>query len=229
LKIVLKKIPKNPIIIEGFPGFGLVGTIATEFLLDHLKAELIGEFHYKELAPIVAIHKGAIVNPMAIWHVPKKNIVLLHTILNVKGYEWEIADGIIDIAKKMKARQIIGLEGVATDDTSAEPKAYFFGDKKLESCGASPIKESIVMGVSSALMLRHPKTSCIFASVHSQLPDSKAAAKLIEVIDKYLGLNIDYSPLLKQAEMFEDKLKTIIQQSNKTVKEADKKSMSYLG
>lgn len=229
MKIVLKKIPKNPIIIEGFPGFGLVGTIATEFLLDHLKAELIGEFHYRELAPIVAIHKGAIVNPMAVWYVPKKNIVLLHTILNVKGFEWEIADGIIDIARKMKAKQIIGLEGVATDDQTAEPKAYYYGDKKFESCGALPVKESIVMGVSSALMLRHPKVSCLFASVHSQLPDSKAAAKIIEVMDKYLGLEVDYNPLLKQAEMFEDKLKTIMQQSNKTIKDADKKSMSYLG
>jgi hypothetical protein len=35
--------------------------------------------------------------------------------------------------------------------------------------------------------------------------------------------------LLKQAEEFEDKIKTIIQQSNKTIKEADKKTMSYLG
>ncbi|MBN1793252.1 proteasome assembly chaperone family protein [Candidatus Woesearchaeota archaeon] len=229
MKIILKKIPQNPIIIEGFPGFGLVGTITTEFLLDHLKAEKIGEFQYNELAPIAAIHKGSLVNPMAIWYVPKKNLVLLHTILNVKGFEWEIADNIIDMAKKMKAKQIIGLEGVATDDPSAEAKAYYYGDKKIEESGAHPVKESIIMGVSSALMLRSPKTSCIFASTHSQLPDSKAAAKIIEILDKYLSLEVDYNPLLKQAEDFENKLKNIIQQSNKTVKEADKKTMSYLG
>jgi uncharacterized protein len=229
LEIVLHKIPKNPIIIEGFPGFGLVGTIATEFLLDHLKAELIGEFHYKELAPIVAIHKGDVVKPMAVWYVPKKNIVLLHTILNVKGYEWEIADGIMGMARKMNARQILGLEGVATDDPSEDVKAYYHGDKKLEEAGALPVKESIIMGVSSALMLRHPKTSCLFASVHSQLPDSKAAAKLIQILDKYLGLDVDPEPLLKQAQEFEAKIKTIIQQSNKTLKESDKKTMSYLG
>ncbi|MBN2141796.1 proteasome assembly chaperone family protein [Candidatus Woesearchaeota archaeon] len=229
MKIVLKKTPQNPIIIEGFPGFGLVGTITTEFLLDHLKAEMIGEFHYQELAPIAAVHKGALVNPMAIWYVPQRNIVLLHTILNVKGFEWEIANAISEMAKKMKAKQIIGLEGVATDDLSGEAKAYYYGDKKLEACGASPVKESIIMGVSSALMLRNPKTSCIFASTHSQLPDSKAAAKLIEILDKYLDLNVDYKPLLKQAEEFENKLKTIMQQSQKTVREADKKTMSYLG
>lgn len=229
MKIILKKIPKNPIIIEGFPSFGLVGTITTEFLLDHLKAELIGEFEYDELGPIAAIHKGKLVNPMAVWYVPGKNIVILHTILNVKGFEWNIAEEILKLAQKMKAREILGLEGVATDDATGDIKVYYYGDKKLEKTGALPVKESIIMGVSASLMLRNKNTNCLFAAAHSQLPDSKAAAKMIEVLDKYLGLKVDYNPLLKQAEEFENKLRTIIQQSNKTLKEADKKTMSYLG
>jgi uncharacterized protein len=229
LKIILKKVPKNPIIIEGFPSFGLVGTITTEFLLEHLKAELIGEFEYDEIGPIVAIHKSKLVNPMAVWYVPGKNIVILHTILNVKGYEWEIAKEILKMADKMKAREILGIEGVATDDASGDIKVYYHGDKKLEAIGALPVKESIIMGVSASLMLRNKKTNCLFAAAHSQLPDSKAAAKIIEILDKYLGLKVDYNPLLKQAEEFESKLKTIIQQSSKTMKEADKKAMSYLG
>lgn len=229
MKIVLKKTPKNPIIIEGFPSFGLVGTITTEFLLEHLKAELIGEFEYNELSPIAAIHKGKLINPMAVWYVPSKNIVILHTILNVKGYEWELANEIMNMAKKMNAKEIISLEGVATDDTSDEIKVYYYGNKKLEECSALPVKESIIMGVSASLMLRYKKLTCLFAAAHTQLPDSKAAAKLIEILDKYLGLKVDYHPLLKQAEEFESKIKTILQQSNKTLKDADKKSMSYLG
>jgi uncharacterized protein len=222
-------VPKNPIIIEGFPGFGLVGTIATEFLLDHLKAELIGEFIYDELSPIAAIHNYKLVNPMAVWYVPKKNIVILHTILNVKGFEWEIANQILDLAKKMDAKEIIGLEGVATDQPTEDVKIYFYGNPKMKDYGATPIKESIIMGVSSALMVRNKKMNCLFASAHSQMPDSKAAAKIIEILDKYLRLDVDYNPLLKQAELFELKLKNIMQQSSKTIKESDQKTMSYLG
>ncbi len=229
MEIVLKKMPKNPIIIEGFPSFGLVGTITTEFLLEHLKAKKIGEFRYKELSPVAAIHKGKLINPMAVWHVPSKNIVILHTILNVKGYEWEIAEQVIEMAKKMDAKEVISLEGVATDDASDDIKVFYDGNKKFEECGAKPINESIIMGVSAALMLRYDKLNCLFAGAHTQLPDSKAAAKLIEVLDKYLDLDVDYHPLLKQAENFESKIKNILQQSNKTMKEADKKTMSYLG
>ena len=36
-------------------------------------------------------------------------------------------------------------------------------------------------------------------------------------------------PLFDEFLNFEDKIKNIIQQSNKTIKEADKKTMSYLG
>ena len=38
----LEKRPAGPKIIVGFPGFGLVGTIATKFLLEHLDTDHIG-------------------------------------------------------------------------------------------------------------------------------------------------------------------------------------------
>ena len=45
------------------------------------------------------------------------------------------------------------------------------------------------MGVSGALLLKaEVPLSCFFAETHSSLPDSRAAAKIIEVLDKYLYL-----------------------------------------
>ena len=43
MEIKISKNIKNPIIISGFPGFGLVGSIATEFLIEHLKTEKDGD------------------------------------------------------------------------------------------------------------------------------------------------------------------------------------------
>lgn len=229
MKIDMKKLPKSPLMIQGFPGFGLIGTIATEFLIDHLKAELIGEFIYDELPATVAIHRSKIVKPMAVYYDKTHNIVILHTILNTKGHEWAIADAIIDLSKKLKASEIISIEGVASIVNEQETKLYSYGSEKLKKLGIEPVKESIIMGVSAAIMLRTPNITCIFADTHSTLPDSKAAAKVIEALDKYLGLKVDYLPLIKQAEEFEDKLKTIMQQSSKTSQEIDKKTMSYLG
>ena len=55
MQIKLTKKPKNCILIEGFPGFGLVGTIAGEFLLEHLQTEQIGKIIFDEMPIMVAI------------------------------------------------------------------------------------------------------------------------------------------------------------------------------
>ena len=71
--------------------------------------------------------------------------------------------------------------------------------------------------------------SCIFVETHSNLPDSKAAAKVVEYLDKYLGLKVDYKPLLKTAEQFEAQLKELITHTQQAVKEQEKRKMSYVG
>jgi len=71
--------------------------------------------------------------------------------------------------------------------------------------------------------------SCIFVETHSSLPDSKAAAKVIEVMDKYLGLKVNFKPLLDQAEKFEEKIKGLMEQSATVQDEEKKKKLSYVG
>ena len=96
--------------------------------------------------------------------------------------------------------------------------------------GLQSLKESIIVGVSAALMLRRKKPlTCFFAETRSEMPDSKAASNIIKALDDYLGLKVDYKPLLKQAQEFEEKFRTILKQSSLTAKERDKKQMSYLG
>jgi len=235
MDIKLTKKPKKSTIIEGFPGFGLIGTIATEFLIEHLKAEKIGAFEYDELPATVAIHKGKLVDPMGIYYDKKYNLIILHTILNSVGLEWKLAQSISKMAKDLEAKEIVSLEGVSSPSVTESEKVFFFTSnekkaKNLEKMKLVPLKESIIVGVSGALMLRSKlPLTCFFAETKSQMPDSKAAANIIKALDDYLGLKVDYKPLLKQAQEFEEKFKTILKQSSMTTKERDKKQMSYFG
>jgi uncharacterized protein len=103
--------------------------------------------------------------------------------------------------------------------------------KELEKAGIGLLKEGIIIGVTGAILLRVEKTpvSCLFAETHSNIPDSKAAANLIQALDKYMGMDIDYKPLLEQAQKFEEKLKNIMQKSQEAQDISDKKKLSYLG
>jgi len=229
MEIILTKKPQKPVIIQGFPGFGLIGTIATEFLIEHLKAELIGEFVYDELPPTAAIHKSELIKPMAVYYAEKHNLVILHTILNVSGAEWLIGNKIIEMATDLDAKEVICIEGVASPPDAKNAKIFSFGNKRLAELGAEPLKESIIMGVTGAILLRFKEASCIFAETHSQLPDSMAAAQVIKILDKYLSLTVDYAPLVEQAKEFEQKIKGIVQKANKTAEDKKNLEMSYLG
>ena len=229
MKIQLTEKPEGVTIIEGFPGYGLVGTIVTEYLIDHLKPKMIGQFVYDELPATIAIHDGQLVNPMAIYYSKEFDLVILHTILNTAGHEWRIADLIVEMANDLKAKQIVSIEGVASQVPEDKTKLFYFGSEQLAKCGAEPIRESIIVGVTASVLLRYSNTSCIFAETNSQLPDSKASAKVIELLDCYLKLNVDPKPLLKQAETFEKKLKTMMRESKKIEKESEEKKMSYVG
>ena len=43
MEVILRSRPKRPTVIQGFPGIGMVGAIAAEFLVQHLKTKMIGK------------------------------------------------------------------------------------------------------------------------------------------------------------------------------------------
>ncbi len=216
LEVKLKKKPKNPTVIEGFPGFGLVGTIASEFLISHLQCENIGSYFFEDLPATIAIHGGKLIDPITISYNKKFNIVIVHSISGAAGIEWKAADVVLDICKQLNAKQLISLEGVGSAGEAEEvhnPKAFYYTNKPelgkmLGKLGVDKLEEGIIMGVTSAILLKTEiPTISLFAETESNLPDSKAAAKVIEVLDKMLGLHVDYKPLIKQAEKQEQQKK----------------------
>ncbi len=236
MQIKLSKKPKNCRLIEGFPGFGLVGTIANEFLLEHLKFEQIGKIIFDEMPATIAIHEGKVVEPLGIFYNKKYNIVLLHAITASSGIEWKLSEIVTDLIKQLNVKEVICLEGVGSSEESTTSRVFFYSNNeknrnKFRKIKVEPLKEGIIIGVTGAVLLRAEKVpiSCVFAETHTNLPDSKAAAKIIEVLDKYLGLKIDYKPLLVQAEKFENKLRGLLTEGQKAQQISEKKKLSYVG
>ncbi|MBT3450502.1 proteasome assembly chaperone family protein [archaeon] len=235
MKLILKKKPKKVKIIEGFPGFGLIGTIATEFLMDHLEIEKIGLVEMDEIPAMVAIHQNELVEPISIHYNKKYNLVLVHAINIGKGQEWKLAEIIQELATKLEAKEIISLEGVGSPNPG-ESRVFYYTTKKNSSIKklekvAEPLKEGIIVGVTGALMSKDVKIPLmsLFAEAKSNLPDSNAAAEIIKALDAYTGLKIDPKPLFKQAKMFEEKLKGIVSKTKDAEEVQEHKHLSYVG
>lgn len=241
MNINLREKPTNPVIIAGFLGVGLIGPISTEYLIHHLEAKLIGHISADNVAPVAAVHAGKLVRPLEVYYVKKKNLVILHAFLDVRGLEWDMASAILQVAKTLKAKELIMLEGIfnQAQEGVKPPQTintfYFSLDQKksklLEKGKGTALKEGILMGISAALLLRDDTfpTTVILAETHSKLPDHRGAAKIIEVLDNYLGLQVDYQPLEKIAAATEEKLKSVLSKMRDTAKATEEKEVNYVG
>lgn len=235
MKLILTKKPKGVTIIDGFPGMGLIGTIATEFLIEHLETEQIGSIEVEESPAMVAVHEGQVIEPVSIHYNKQYNIVLIHAISIGKGLGWQLADKIREVAKELQAKEILSLEGVGSPEMTQNSSIFYYSTNKKKTKQldliAKPLREGIIVGATGALMAKEKVTpiTALFAETHSNLPDSKAAASIIKAVDAYLGLKVDPKPLLKQAEEFEKKLKGIMESAKHTDNLAKKKSLSYVG
>ena len=200
MKYKLTKRPKSPRIIIGFPSIGLVSTIATKFLLDHLETEQIGYLESEKMLPLTAIHKAKVIEPLTLFYNKKYNLVVLQSLTEVTGLEWEITDILLKIAKELNTKEIIMIEGIPTQNPTLN-LLYFSNKEKVKALtSASQLKEGILMGVTAAMLLKSSlQVTCFFSETHSALPDSESAAHVVKALDEYLGLKLDFKTLIVQA------------------------------
>jgi len=133
------------------------------------------------------------------------------------------------------------IEGVGSPEKNGEEeeqtyRTFYYANKaqnakKLQTLKIEQLREGIIMGVTSALLLdaggSFPIT-CLFAETKTHLPDSKAAANALTTLSNYLGLKLNIKPLLDSAEHFEQKLHSLLEKSKGAVGK-QKKDLTYLG
>src|SRR3989338_3165460 len=112
MKFILTKKPKGATIIQGFPGLGLVSTIAIKFLIDHLDVEEIGYLESEHITPLTAIHKSKIVNPITFFYNKKFNLIIVQSLTEVPGYEWELSNVMMELANTVSAKEIVVLDSM---------------------------------------------------------------------------------------------------------------------
>jgi uncharacterized protein len=83
------------------------------------------------------------------------------------------------------------------------------------------MNEGMITGVTGVLLykaaLEKQNAMCLLSKAHSKFPDSRAAAKLIQILDVMLpGIKLDPKPLYEEAERIEDKIKSFMEQSKPT-------------
>lgn len=201
---------RNPIIIVGFPGVGLVGSVATSYFVEKNGFEMAGYVMSNDFAPLAAIHNYMPLPPVRIYYSKEKNmVVVLSEIVVPVSVSNELAYKILDFAKELKSSRIISVGGIALRES--ESAVYLVGNNKGEvdslisrKIGRS-IKEGATTGVTGTLLAMGSVTGysilAVLAEASPDFVDPKAAANALQVLSKIINVPVNTLELEKEARL----------------------------
>ena len=214
LRMVEKTKLSNPVIIEGFPGIGMIGTITASYLAEKLGMKLIGYFSSPHFPPIAAIHDYVPVSPARIYASEKHNLIVLFSELVIPMHAVvELSEKIIEFARDSGAKSIYSFAGIASP--APDQKMYAIAStrekgEELRKEGYELVKEGATQGVSGVLIAEcaAAKIPAVNYMVQTNAPlDPRRAAMLLDKVMPSLGVNLETKSLVEEADKIETKLK----------------------
>ena len=223
--VLTKKVNlKDTILIEGFPGIGLVGTIAAGYIVEKRNMEPIGYISSDKFPPMTTIHQGRPYFPARIYKDKKGDFCILFAEFVVPANSVnELSDAILKFAKDNGIKQIVSLSGMTSQKEGA-PELYGIASNDemanyLKVKKVKLIQEGVTTGVSGVLLAKcstvdFPAFS-LLAESKSGYPDPRASALLFGKLDELIGLKVDVKALLQEASMIETKMKKMLDHMKK--------------
>ena len=218
-KIVIhkgKKIPKNAVVIEGFPSKGFVSTIAARYMIDELRMEVIGCIESDKLRSVAVIHDSMPMRPIRIYS-DGEIIVIFSEVMIPVPYVQEFSEALTDWLKEINPSKVVLLAGISGRETEKEHDILGIANtselnKKLKKVNVTMIEEGMLTGISSELLLycaenNIPSISLMAETEHT--PDPMASASMLEILDKLLELGINTKRLINEGKKIEKMFKEV--------------------
>ena len=215
---------KDAVVLEGSPELGLIGNILGWLLVEELKMKQIGYIDSKDFPPLAVLYKGIALHPFRIYS--SDGIVLfLSDFIIPPTVSYDMSNAIVDWMEKNNSKELITFNSMVVMEKSDSVAAAANSKDSLKRLGDLdlPILPfGNVNGLSGSLLTRTATrdipASCLFAEVLNQYPDPRAAASLVNVLNKMLNIEVNAEPLLKEADEIEDRLKEL---ANRVQKEPE--------
>jgi uncharacterized protein len=213
-KIVSEDV-KDAIVLEGSPELGLIGNILGWLLVEELKMKQIGYIDSKEFPPLAVLYKGIAIHPFRVYSTD--GIVLfLSDFIIPPNVSYDMSNAIVDWMERNNSKGLITFNSmVVMEKTGSVAGAANSKDtlKKLGDLDLPILPFGNVNGLSGSLLtktaIKNIPASCLFAEVLNQYPDPRAAASLVNVLNKMLDIDVNAQPLLKEADEIEERLKEL--------------------
>lgn len=207
---------KGTSVLMGFPGSGLVGSIALQYMVDQLEFELIGSVTSKYFPPLAMMSKGVINVPVRLYEKDKLAVIVadipIHPMIC-----YEVSNGLMDWLTPFGIREVVTIAGIVTNETEKRVFGVATTDEALPRIQENTVVLPVgsISGIASSIMteckLRNiPAYGLLGETINA--PDPRAAAAAIQVLNKMFDLSLDIAPLLEQAEEIESTMHKLAEQ-----------------
>ena len=199
---------KEPILVEGLPGFGNVGKIAARLLIDFAQAKLFTELYSPSLPDYV------VVNKKGICHAPryefyassrgKTHFIVLtgdaQPALDDFVAHYRLCGEILDFAEEQGCRFIVTMGGVPMPRPAGEVYVAATSSKRaieIMDKGAAIYGKGKIMGATGLLLglakSRGWEGACLLGATTGIKADREAAFSVFKFLMKMLGTDVDKS------------------------------------
>jgi uncharacterized protein len=231
---------EGAIVIDGFPSVGLVSSIVANYLIDTLEMEQIGIVESPAFPTVSLVRNGNPQHPVRIYagHPPStkggpvadKIVAFVSEFHPAPAIIHPLATAILDWVQEQRCSMLVSPEGLVVDRPSppASPhRSMKLADVKIYGVAStqrarelyiepnmSPFTEGVITGIAGVLLNEGRRRGfdvlTFLAEAQADYPDARAAAKVIEAINRILLRSpLDPVPLYHEAERIEQQLLTI--------------------
>ena len=229
-------IPSGATLIMGLPDVGLVGLIATSYMISELNMEEIAYMDSDLLPPVVVLHQGLPRAPLRFYG--NKNLIAVISELAVPAPSvYTVMREIVDWGQKKEVKRIVSLGGIPAENRQSimEPEVFGAASSQelldmLTKSGVNVMNEGYMVGP-QALSMRFSINKgvpaiAILAQSFYNYPDPQAAAIALKELSKISDVKVDVSKLLEKGEEIRLKARDIMKRTQEEMSRM-KKSQEY--
>jgi uncharacterized protein (TIGR00162 family) len=211
IDIIEKPKLNDPILIEGLPGIGFVANIATLHMIKELKAKKFVQIFSSSFQDFaVTTGDGGALTPInELYYVRRGNsgrdliIWFGNTQALTTVGQYELVGKVLDLAQQFGCRFVISIGGFKKDETQQVPAIYATAtdlDTMQEALDlGTKVMVGHVFGIAGLSIglarIREMKGFSLLVDTPGMNPDVNAARYALNLLDKYLGLNVDQSKI----------------------------------
>lgn len=225
-------------VIVGLPEVGLVGTIASSYMIQSMELNEIGYVDFDIAPQVIVVHESRPRMPIRL--LGKDDIAVLVSDVPIppRG-AIELSNEIVKWAKGKNCKMLIGFTGIPSRErmqSETEPDVFALTNKDeiaqiVKQKGIKLFDEGMLVGSYASLLKQcivfDAPNLTLLAESYLEFPDPGAAASILKALSDILSIKIDVKPLLAESEEIRLRMRELMRRTQQAMQRVAEQPAVY--